>query len=156
MRTARLAGHSEVRIEEVPNPVVESGFVIVKTVVSAICGSEMHGYRGEGSVSGNSGHEAAGIVHAIGEGVESLQIGDRVAASAVVGCGNCDYCLKGQYTWCPQFKVYTNMHAEYFTIPARGCNKLPDDMPWNIGVLLGGESGKVLIDYGVADLSGSV
>jgi len=139
MRIARLAGHSEVRIEEAPIPVPEPGFVTVKTVISAICGSEMHGYHGAGGAAGNSGHEGAGIVSAVGDGVETLQIGDRVAASAVVGCGTCDYCRQGQYTWCPQFKVYSSMHAEYFIIPERGCNRLPDDVPWRVGVLLGGD-----------------
>ena len=139
MRVARLAGHSEVRIEEAAIPVPEPGFVTVKTVVSAICGSEMHRYRGDGIASGNSGHEAAGIVSAVGDGVESLRVGDRVAASAVVGCGKCGYCLKGQYTWCARFTTYSSMHAEYFTLPARGCNRLPDDVPWNVGVLIGGD-----------------
>ncbi|MDR3708708.1 MAG: alcohol dehydrogenase catalytic domain-containing protein [Capsulimonadaceae bacterium] len=139
MKIAKLIGNSEVRIEDVPIPVAEPGFVVIKTVMSAICGSEMHGYRGKGNATGNSGHEAAGVISAVGEGVDIVHAGDRVAASAVVGCGECDYCRKGQYTWCPKFAGYSNMHAEYFTVPARACNKLPDDLPWDVGVLVGGD-----------------
>jgi len=139
MKIAKLIGNSELRIEECPIPSPEPGFVVIKTVVSAVCGSEMHGYRGKGQESGNSGHEGAGIISALGAGVEGLREGDRVAASAVVGCMECDYCRKGQYTWCPNFKGYGSFHAEYFTVPARACNKLPDDLPWNVGVLVGGD-----------------
>jgi propanol-preferring alcohol dehydrogenase len=139
MKIAKLAGNSQVVIEEAPVPTAEPGFVVIKTVVSAVCGSEMHGYRGGGQVSGNSGHEGAGIISAVGEGVEYVHVGDRVAASAVVGCGDCDYCRKGQYTWCPRFKGFGSFHAEYFTVPAMACNKLPDDLPWNVGVLVGGD-----------------
>lgn len=139
MNMCKLNGNSAVTIADVPKPAVDPGMVLIKTAVSVICGSEMHGYRGKGQEVGNSGHEAAGVVAEVGEGVTTIAVGDRVAASAVCGCGDCDYCRKGQYTWCANFKGYGSMHAEYFAIPARACNKLPDDMPWSVGVLCGGD-----------------
>lgn len=75
--------------------------MVVATAVSALCGSEMHSYRGAGSATGNGGHEAAGTIFAVGPDVTTLKIGQRVGLSAVVGCGHCAYCAKGQYTWCP-------------------------------------------------------
>ena len=139
MKIAKLQGNSQVTLVDAPIPEPKPGFVVIKTVVSAICGSEMHGYRGPGQAAGNSGHEGAGIVSAIGDGVELVSVGDHVVASAVVGCGECDYCQKGQYTWCPKFAGAGSFHAEYFTVSERACNKIPDDVPWEVAVLVGGD-----------------
>ncbi len=135
----KLEGNSGVSVIEMPEPVPGPGEVVVKTVVSALCGSEMHSYRGAGSATGNGGHEAAGTICAIGPEVTTLTIGQRVGLSAVVGCGQCDYCAKGQYTWCAERRFYGNMHAERILIAARGCHPLPDDVPWDAGVLLAGD-----------------
>jgi len=88
---------------------------------------------------GNGGHEAAGVVVALGEGVRSLQLGQRVGVSAISGCGECEYCQRGQYTWCNQRSFYGNMHAEQFVVAARACHVLPDDVEWGVGVLITGD-----------------
>jgi len=139
MRILKMLGAGAVKIEEAPDPVPGPGEVVIKTAISAICGSEMHTYRESGDPAGNGGHEAAGIVAAIGQGVTSLKIGQRVGVSAVVGCGHCDYCAKGQYTWCKSFRGYANMHAERFLTAARACHVLPDDIAWEVGVLITGD-----------------
>ncbi|CAN5695863.1 2,3-butanediol dehydrogenase [soil metagenome] len=139
MRILKLEGNSVVKIIEQPEPVPGPGEVVITTAVSALCGSEFHGYRGAGSATGNGGHEAAGTVSALGAGVTTLTIGQRVGLSAVVGCGHCGYCAKGQYTWCPDRRFYGNMHAEQILIAAHGCHPLPDDVPWDAGVLLAGD-----------------
>jgi threonine dehydrogenase-like Zn-dependent dehydrogenase len=99
----------------------------------------MSSYYTTGVPDGNKGHEAAGVVVERGEGVETLSVGQRVGVSAIAGCGNCDYCAQGQYTWCPRFRFYGNMHAEYFVAPALACHLLPDDVPWEVGVLITGD-----------------
>jgi threonine dehydrogenase-like Zn-dependent dehydrogenase len=111
---------------------------VVKTAVSAICGSELHSYRGAAQ-NGNGGHEAVGTIVALGEGVDWLKIGQRVGVSAISGCGKCAFCLKGQYTYCPKVKFYGNMHAERFLASAIACHPLPDDVSWEAGVLLSGD-----------------
>jgi threonine dehydrogenase-like Zn-dependent dehydrogenase len=113
--------------------------VVIETAVSAICGSEMHTYRGAGAASGNAGHEAVGTVAALGEGVSGLALGERVGASAIAGCGHCAYCERGQYTWCPDHTFYGSMHAERFVASANACYPLPDDISWEAGVLLTGD-----------------
>lgn len=139
MRIVKQLGQSRAVVEEQPKPRVKPGEVLVKTVVSALCGSEMHGYHNAGYPSGNMGHEGAGVVVELGEGVAEPGIGQRVGVSAIAGCGHCDYCRNGQYTWCPDRRFYDNMHAEYFAIAALACHVLPDDVPWDVGVLITGD-----------------
>jgi len=139
MKVARHLGQSQVMIEDAPRPQPGRGDVLIKTVASALCGSEMKAYHGAGVASGNNGHEAAGLVAELGEGVATLSVGQRVGASAIAGCGSCEYCRKGQYTWCEKFRFYGNMHAEFFLVPAPACHALPDDVPWDVGVLITGD-----------------
>ena len=139
MRIVRPEGNGVVRLVEEPDPLPGPGEVVVETAASALCGSELHSYRGAGSKKGNGGHEAAGTVVRLGEGVSRLRVGQRVGASAIAGCGSCAYCEKGQYTWCPRHRFYGNMHAERFVVAAGACQLLPDDVPWDIGVLLSGD-----------------
>ena len=139
MKSVKLDGKSSVRIIDVPDPEPGPGEVVVATAVSAICGSELHGYRGGGQESGNSGHEAAGVIVRLGADVPGLKVGQRVGASVVAGCGACAFCARGQYTWCDSMKFYGNTHAEYFVAAARACHILPEDVPWEVGVLISGD-----------------
>jgi threonine dehydrogenase-like Zn-dependent dehydrogenase len=139
VKILRLEGDGVAGIVEAADPVPGPGEVVIETAVSAICGSEMHAYRGAGMETGNAGHEAVGTVAALGEGVTGLRLRQRVGASAIAGCGSCPYCEKGQYTWCPEFRFYGSMHAERFLVAANACYPLPDDVSWEAGVLLTGD-----------------
>lgn len=139
MQILQFVGGGKINMVEQPAPAPGPGQVLVQTAVSALCGSELHGYRGAGQAQGNSGHEAAGTVIALGEGVTTLAVGQRVGLCAVVGCGRCAACAQGRYTWCANYHVYTAMHAEQIVIPAHGCHPLPDDVDWAVGVLLSGD-----------------
>jgi threonine dehydrogenase-like Zn-dependent dehydrogenase len=139
MRSLKYEGNCKVSIVESPVPDPAEGEVLVKTVYSAICGSELHTYRGAGLPHENIGHEAVGIVSQLGDGVTNLVVGQRVGVSCVAGCGHCSYCLKGQYTWCTQRKFYGNMHADMFVAAANACHPLPDDLAWEAAVLLTGD-----------------
>ena len=82
MLSARFAGEGSIQLVEVPNPVPGPGEVVIATTVSAICGSELHAYRGAAQ-EGNGGHEAVGTVAAVGKGVDGLKKGQRVGVSCV-------------------------------------------------------------------------
>jgi len=140
MKILNQIGNSQIAIEERERPRPGAQEVVIKTVVSALCGSEMKAYHGQGYPAGNMGHEAAGIVDEIGEDVTSLRVGQRVGVSAIAGCGHCDYCNQGQYTWCANYTFHDNMHAEYFKIPALACHVLPDDLSWEVGVIITGDA----------------
>jgi threonine dehydrogenase-like Zn-dependent dehydrogenase len=139
MRQIKYEGKGRISIIETPDPKPAAGEVVIQTVFSAICGSELHTYRAEIPSPGNNGHEAVGIVAELGAGVTNLVVGQRVGVSCVAGCGTCAYCLKGQYTWCPNHRFYGNMHAEKFLAAALACHPLPDDVSWEAGVLLTGD-----------------
>jgi L-iditol 2-dehydrogenase len=139
MKTAKLRGNGVVECADEVSPKPGPGEVIVETRVSALCGSEMKAYRGAGQAVGNPGHEAAGIVVDLGDGVTTLAVGQRVGVSAISGCGHCNFCAQGQYTWCPQRKFYGNMHAERFLTAANACHPLPDDLSWEVAVLVTGD-----------------
>src|SRR5450759_3129790 len=139
MKSVKFDGKNTIRIVDVPEPEPGPDEVVVATVVSAICGSEMHSYRGEGQASGNGGHEAAGVIERVGKDVTNVKVGQRVGASAIAGCGHCAYCARGQYTWCNNNKFYGSMHAEKFIVAARACHPLPVDLSWEVGVLISGD-----------------
>jgi threonine dehydrogenase-like Zn-dependent dehydrogenase len=138
MQIARYGGDGKIEVVEGPDPIPGPGEVVVETAISAICGSELHSYRGEAQ-AGNGGHEAAGTVIAVGEGVSGLKTGQRVGVSCITGCGKCAYCARGQYTYCRDVRFYGNMHAERFLASAIACHPLPDDVSWEAGVLLSGD-----------------
>ncbi|MSR82153.1 MAG: hypothetical protein EXS58_04410 [Candidatus Latescibacteria bacterium] len=139
MQIVRLTGGSGVAIDTLPVPEPQAGQVLIRTAVSALCGSELSTYRGQGSTQGNPGHEAAGVVEKLGPDVASLQPGQRVGVSAISGCGTCLPCQQGQYTWCAQKAFFGSMHAEYFVIPALACHPLPDNLSWEVGALISGD-----------------
>ena len=139
MQILKFSGNGNVNIHEIPEPNPGPGEVLIETAVSGLCGSELHTYRGEGSAQGNTGHEAVGTVVQLGEGVLNLEIGQRVGVSAIAGCGKCSYCQQGQYTWCSKYKFYGSMHAERFLAAANACHPLPDDITWEVGLLLSGD-----------------
>lgn len=94
----------DIRLENVPEPNIEkSTDAIVRITTSAICGTDLHFVRGTlgGMKKGIIlGHEAVGIVEALGDDVRNLQIGDRVVVPSTIACGNCSYCRAGYYAQC--------------------------------------------------------
>ncbi len=122
MRRAQYAGEEKIQVVESPELTPGPGEVVVETAVSALCGSELHAYRGAAQ-EGNGGHEAAGTIAALGEGVMGLEIGQRVGVSCIAGCGQCAYCAKGQYTYCRDHK-FLRQHARR-TLPAAACLPSP-------------------------------
>lgn len=139
MKSVQMQGNGQIALVDLPDPQPGPGEVMIATRVSALCGSELKTYRGPGKPDGNSGHEAVGVVAQLGEGVTTLHVGQRVGVSAISGCGHCEACARGQYTWCSAWKFYGNMHAEQFVIAANACHPLPDDVGWDVGVLITGD-----------------
>lgn len=140
MRRVSILGDRLVSIGETNTPEPEADQVLVRIAVSALCGSEMRAYRGEGHPEhGNGGHEAAGVVVAVGSDVTELVDGDRVGLSAIVGCGLCEQCAAGRTTWCASRRFVGGMHADFVAIAARACHRLPDDVDWATGTLISGD-----------------
>jgi L-iditol 2-dehydrogenase len=137
MRVAVWYNNRDIRIEERPVPSIGSGEMLVRVMASGICGSDvMEWYRLDRAPL-VLGHEIAGEVVKVGEGVESCRKGDRVAAAHHVPCNTCRYCKSGNHTVCETLQK-TNFDpggfAEYVRLPAinvdRGVFPLPDDLSY--------------------------
>jgi alcohol dehydrogenase len=103
MQTAIYHGEGDVRIEERPDPEVETATdAVVRVTHTAICGSDLWYYRGQRDHPENSpiGHEPMGIVESVGDGVRHVDPGDRVLAPFTISCGHCEFCRKGLTTSC--------------------------------------------------------
>ena len=103
MRAARYHGPGDIRVDEIPKPEIESPeHAIVRVTHTAICGSDLWFYRGASDREAPSpvGHEPMGIVEEVGDGVVSVEPGDRVLAPFAVSCGECEFCRKGIHTSC--------------------------------------------------------
>ncbi len=139
MRLLRTLGRQRVEVVDVdrPEPTDEAP-VIVAVRGSGICGSEMGLYRSDDPSDGNGGHEVAGLVV---EAPDESLIGKRVGVTAVVGCGACEYCARGQDTYCSHWRGWSNAHAEFIARPIRSIRVFPGDVTcdWAAAVLLSGD-----------------
>jgi len=129
---------------DLPKPAPGPGEVLLKSEAVGICGSDVHGFTGE---SGRRkpgmimGHEIAGRVEELGDGVDSLEEGDVVAVYNLVSCGKCTYCLEGREQICPEKRIIGvnsgewGAMAEYFTFPATGLFKLAEGVSAAVGLL---------------------
>ncbi|RRK11008.1 Zn-dependent alcohol dehydrogenase [Lactiplantibacillus garii] len=99
MKTAVFEKAGQMQIENVTKPTVQADDdVIIKVVRACVCGSDLWTYRGfedKAPHSENSGHEAIGIVDAVGAAITTVQPGDFVIAPFTHGCGHCATCLAG-------------------------------------------------------------
>jgi alcohol dehydrogenase len=103
MKAAVNHGVKDVRVEEVPVPIIEKPTdAIVKVSTGAICGSDLHIYRGHFQLKEGDtvGHEFMGYVEDIGKEVKSFKKGDKVVGPFWVSCGNCFFCKRGLTTSC--------------------------------------------------------
>ncbi|QOL82364.1 L-idonate 5-dehydrogenase [Pseudooceanicola spongiae] len=107
IRIARLHGQRDLRVETLPDPEPAPGEVVVAIGAGGICGSDIHYYThgGIGEMIRVQepiiiGHEAAGTITALGEGVEGLSVGQRVALNPSHPCGRCSFCEKGAHQHC--------------------------------------------------------
>ncbi|MEU6125231.1 alcohol dehydrogenase family protein [Streptomyces sp. NPDC047123] len=117
---------------DLPTPRVESPRdAVVRVVRSAICGTDLHPYRGEidGFPPGTvTGHEFTGVVEEVGPEVRGVTPGDRVVASDIIACGRCGACARGWHYQCAHVglfgyatvvgeRAYAGGHAEYVRVP---------------------------------------
>ncbi|MDR1496341.1 MAG: alcohol dehydrogenase catalytic domain-containing protein [Clostridiales Family XIII bacterium] len=98
MKAAVYLGKDHIEVRDVPDPVPEDGDIVVKIHACAVCGSDIRIFHhGNPRVRPPQiiGHESAGEVVAVGNGVTKFRIGDRVAIGADVPCGECEFCEAG-------------------------------------------------------------
>ena len=137
----------DLQLEPLPMPEPKAGEVLIAVKAVGICGSDVHywqhGHIGDFIVDEKLvlGHETAGVVIALGEGVADLQINDRVAMEPGVACGQCVQCKTGRYNLCPKIcfwatPPYDGSLCRYVVHPAAYCFKLPPSMILEDGAML--------------------
>ena len=143
MRVAMYYNNNDVRLEEMPTPEIGPGELLVKVIASGICGSDVMEWYRIKKAPLVLGHEIAGEIVEVGEGVDQYKVGDRVFVSHHVPCNTCHYCLSGNHTVCDTLRS-TNFDpggfAEYIRVPQinvdRGTFLLPDEMSFEDGALI--------------------
>src|SRR6187431_2421716 len=104
MKALTYQGAKNVKVENVPDPiVVATEDILLRVTATAICGSDLHLYRGKvpGMQDGDIlGHEFMGVVEEVGPGVKRLKKGDRVVVPFTISCGDCFFCGKQLYAAC--------------------------------------------------------
>lgn len=134
-------------VEVVSGPVAEPGPGQVRLRIEAagVCGSDLHYlFRVPSSERGKPrlgvsidpnvapGHEPAGVVESIGDGVTSLAVGQRVVVHHISGCGDCDWCTRDLPMHCADKQTYgfdiDGSFSEYMVAEARDCIEVPDGL----------------------------
>lgn len=139
----RFGGRLEVR--HVADPTPPDGGVVVAVHATGLCRSDWHAWAGHEAVTlpHVPGHELAGVVHAVGAGVERWTPGDRVTVPFVSGCGTCEWCRSGNAQVCPRQEqpgfTYWGSFAEYVALPAADTNlvAIPDAVSYAAAASLG-------------------
>ena len=128
-------------------PKVKDDEVLVKIEYVGICGSDLHYYE-HGRISNYIvetpfvlGHEASGVVVEVGDNVNNLKVGDKVALEPGKTCGHCDFCKSGKYNLCPDVIFFATppvdgVFQEYVAHEAALCFKLPENVTTMEGALI--------------------
>ena len=148
MKALLLSKYKHLQVADLPTPTPAAGEILIQVAACGICGSDVHGYDG---ASGRRippivmGHEASGVVAAVGDGVEGYRAGDRVTFDSTVYCGVCEFCQRGEVNLCDNRQVVgvscgeyrrAGAFAEYVTVPARILYRLPDALSFTDAAML--------------------
>src|SRR5436305_2481063 len=148
MKALLLSQYRHLELADVETPKPGSGEVLVRIAACGICGSDVHGYDGS---SGRRipplvmGHEASGVIVAVGSDVTRLRENDRVTFDSTIYCGACDYCLRGQVNLCDKREVLgvstpdfrrAGAFAEYVVVPERLTYRLPDEVSFTAAAMI--------------------
>lgn len=125
-------------IEDVPVPEIGPGDALVETRACGICRTDLHIQEGLAYVPTLPhvpGHEPAGVVVAIGQGVTNVAVGDRVVPHLFVTCGECRACVSGLETLCQRTPgilgvTFAGAFAEFFRVPAVNLLRIQDHVPF--------------------------
>ena len=144
MQAAVYRGVNDVRIETVPVPAIGPGEVLIQVHSCGICGTDLKKiHTGSHSAPRIFGHETVGTIAAVGAGVGSFAVGDRVAVFHHIPCGTCYYCRKKTFAQCPVYKKvgctagfepsgggFAGYVRVMDWIVKRGLIKIPDGIPF--------------------------
>ena len=140
---AKIApGVGHVRLIDVPEPEVKPGHVLIQVKAAGICGTDMHIYYDEFKTKPPviMGHEVAGVVAEVGEGVTNCKPGDRVTSETYFHvCGKCQFCREGHANLCPErLSIGSGVNGaftKYVLVPQHNIHHLPATVDVQTGAL---------------------
>ena len=144
MTAARFdAGTMQLELQHVPVPTLAAHEVLVRVAACGICLSDVHlldGTLPSSLPAVTPGHEAAGVVVAVGDNVAYWKAGSRVVMAGGKPCLTCDTCGRGRYESCPNIAVmgfgYDGAWAEYVAVPAMVLTEIPEWLPFEQAAIL--------------------
>ncbi|KAL9933181.1 hypothetical protein V8E36_007899 [Tilletia maclaganii] len=147
MKAVVLTAPFKVELQDRPKPKIqEPTDVIIRTSVAALCGSDLHPYRGHPPLPSYDfimGHEVIGVVEEAGSAVKSFKKGDTVVSPFTISCGECQSCEWQQTSRCVHSKLFGSpalegCQAEYVRIPLAESTLFhaPDNVPEEALILL--------------------
>jgi len=148
LKSAQLVAPHTIEVRETPHPPDPGrGEILVKLRSIGICGSDMHWYL-DGSIYGMPasypqvlGHEPAGDVAAVGNGVAEFKPGDRISIEPTISCGHCEWCLRGQHNNCAASSFMGSPQApgllrEFAVIPTHNATLVPSSFSYTQASLI--------------------
>jgi len=144
MLAALLYGQEDLRLEQVTEPTPSKGEVVIQVAAATTCGTDLKVWRRGGHAKMLRlptlfGHEAAGRIVAVGEGVQRWQVGDRVVANNSAPCMKCFFCQRNEYSLCPNLTWNNGTFAEYLKIPAsivqHNMLPIPASLPYEVAAM---------------------
>lgn len=141
MKAAVLHAIGDVRVEDIPKPKAGPGEVLVRIGSCGVCGSDVPRVFTKGTYSFPTvcGHEFAGTIDALGDGVTDLPVGTPVTVFPLLWCGKCSECERGEYARCADYDYLGSRSdggfAEYVVAPRRNCLALPDGVSLDEGAM---------------------
>ena len=151
MRAAVLYGPRDLRVEAIGEPSPAPGMVLLRSRLVGICGSDQHYYQHGfcGAFVPDRpfvlGHEVMALVEAVGEGVDTVHAGERVAVNPARACGFCEACKAGRSNLCSRTIMLGSASttpptngglAEFVTVRADQCHALPQSMDDSLGAMM--------------------
>jgi len=123
MRAVLFYGPGDLRLIQRPIPGAEAGEIVVRIHTALTCGTDFKAYRQGhpvllGELPSPFGHEMAGVVSEVGEGVSGFRQGDRVVVVNSAPCGRCYFCKLGTPELCDHLELLNGAYAEYIRVPA--------------------------------------
>lgn len=147
MAALRYHGPGDIRLAAVPVPSAPAGGVLVEVRAAALCHTELHFADGTlqlGVQPITLGHEAAGVVVAVGDGVDSSRVGSRVLVYYYAGCGKqqCAFCASGDEQLCGELAAQFGFIsdgglAQFIAVPARNALPIPDSLSFEQAAPIG-------------------
>lgn len=144
MLAALLYGQEDLRLEQVADPTPSAGEVVIQVTTATTCGTDLKVWQRGGHAKmlkppSMFGHEAAGRIVALGEGVKNWTVGDRVVANNSAPCIKCFFCQRQEYSLCPNLTWNNGTFAEYLKIPAaivqHNLLPIPADLPDHLAAM---------------------